>query len=80
MILGGIEVLQNTRKYCNKEMKILNNSQLPFACSKITTETLEQGVKYGAFIVNLKHISQLVLVFLSLTLNMQLPAGLTFHH
>ena len=29
----------------------------------------------GAFIVNFKHISHLVPVFLLLTLNMQLPAG-----
>ena len=29
----------------------------------------------GVFIVNFEHISHLVLVFLLLTLNMQLPAG-----
>ena len=29
----------------------------------------------GSFIVNFEHISLLVLVFLLLTLNMQLPAG-----
>ena len=45
------------------------------ACSKLTIETLEQGVKYvhwrrsGVFIVNFEHISHLVLVFLLLTLN-----------
>ena len=29
----------------------------------------------GVFIVNFEHISYLILVFLLLTLNMQLPAG-----
>ena len=45
-------------------------------CSKLTTETLEQGVKYvqsslrrsGVFIVNFEHISHPVLVFRLLTL------------
>ena len=31
----------------------------------------------GIFIVNFEHISHLVLVFLLLTLNMQLPAGMS---
>ena len=31
----------------------------------------------GVFIVNFEHISHLVLVFLLVTLNMQLPAGLS---
>ena len=43
-----------------------------FTCSKLTIETLEQGVKY--VIVDFEHILHL-LVFLLLTLNMQLPAG-----
>ena len=52
--------------------------QSAFTCSKLTTETLEQSVKYvqmrqwrrsGVFTVNFKHISHLVLVFLMLTLN-----------
>ena len=43
---------------------------LAFTCSKLTIETLEQGVKYGVFIVNYENISHLVLVFLLLTLNM----------
>ena len=30
----------------------------------------------GVFVVNFKHISHLFLVFLLLTLNMQLPAGI----
>ena len=46
-------------------------------CSKLTTETLEQGVKHvqshgrlsGVFNVNFEHISHLVLVFLLLTLS-----------
>ena len=44
-------------------------------CSKLTIETLERGVKYvhGVFIVNFEHTSHLVLVFLFLTLNMNLP-------
>ena len=57
-------------------------SQPTFTCSKLTTETLEKGVKYvkfnnndtrtrrsGVFIVNFGHISHLVLVFLLLTLS-----------
>ena len=32
----------------------------------------------GLLIVNFEHISHLVLVFLLLTLNMQLPAGITY--
>ena len=60
---------------------LISISQAAFACSKLTIETLEQGVKYvqrlrsGIFIVNFEHISHLVLVFLLLTLNMQLSAG-----
>ena len=57
----------------------------------LTTETLEQGVKYvqryqndvsgvvrrsGALIINFEHILHLVLVILLLTLNTYLPAGL----
>ena len=51
-------------------------SQLAFTCSKLTIETLEQGVKKvqiccsGAFIVSFEHISHLFQVFLLLTLNM----------
>ena len=47
----------------------LLQSQWAFTCSKVTIETLEQGVKY-VFIVNFEHISHPVLVFLALTLNM----------
>ena len=52
-------------------MQHLNDIPQPaFTCSKLTIETLKQGI----FIVNFEHISQLVLVFPLLTLNMQLPA------
>ena len=34
----------------------------------------------GIFIVNFEHISPFVLVFLLLTLNMQMPAGIVFMH
>ena len=55
-------------------------SQPAILCSKLTIETLEQGMKYvpntsrqwrhsGIFIVNFEHISHLVLVFLFLTLS-----------
>ena len=61
---------------CGRHGKHLLPSQhLP--ALKLSIETLEQGVKYvlhwrrsGVFIVNLKHISHLVLVFLLLTLTM----------
>ena len=61
-------------------------TQSAIAYSKLTIETLEQGVKYvqsyqwhcsGVFIVNFDHISHLVLVFLLLTLSKQMPAGYT---
>ena len=45
--------------------------QPAFTCSKLRIETLEQDVKY-VFIVNFEHISDHVLVFLLLTLNMLL--------
>ena len=51
-------------------------SRPAITCSKLTIETLEQGVKYeqphwrrsGVFIVTFEHISHLSLVFLLLTL------------
>ena len=43
-------------------------------CSKLTIKP-SKGRRSGVFIVNFEHISQLVLVFLLLTLNMLLPAG-----
>ena len=53
-------------------------AQPAFISSKLTTETLEQVVKYvqslwrcsGFFIVNFEYTSHLNLVFLLLTLNM----------
>ena len=51
-------------------------------CSKLTIKTPERRSKLTIktperrFIVSFEHISHLVLVFLLLTLNMQLPAGL----
>ena len=47
-------------------------------CSKLTIKIPERRHwrRSGIFIVNFKHISHLVLVFLLLTLNMYLPAGL----
>ena len=40
-------------------------------CSKLTIKTPERGLwhRFGVFIVNLEHISHLVLVFLLLTLS-----------
>ena len=58
----------------------VNNTSTRTRCkiySKLTIKTLEPRYWCGSrvFIVNFEHISQLVLVFLLLTLNMQLPAG-----
>ena len=45
-------------------------------CSKLTIKTPERHWRRsGVFIVNFEHISHLVLMFLLLTLNMQLPTG-----
>ena len=74
-------------KYSNKSciIKLTTNkcitSQTVFIRSKLTIETLEQGIKYvytlfgtGVVLVSslltFEHISQLLLVFLLLTLNM----------
>ena len=58
-----------------------STAQPAITCSKLTIETLEQGVKYvqslklrqcrrsGVFIINFEEISHLVLVFLLLTLS-----------
>ena len=58
-------------------------SQPAITCSNLTTETLEQGMKYVQsqqyvvlVLVNFVHISQLVLVFLFLTLSREIRAGL----
>ena len=60
-------------------MKIVKMTQSATTCSKVTIETVEQGVKYlhciphwrgsCVFIVNFEHISYLALVFLLLTLS-----------
>ena len=52
-------------------------TQSAFACSKLTIKTPErrQWCRSVVFIVNFEHISNLFLVFLLLTLNMQLLAG-----
>ena len=42
---------------------------------KLTIETLEKGMKYGAFTINFEHISHLALVFLLLTLNRKMFDG-----
>ena len=49
-------------------------------CSKLTIKMPERRHwrRSGIFIVNFEHISHLLLVFLLLTLNMELPAGLLF--
>ena len=46
-------------------------------CSKLTIKTPERchWRRSGVFIVNLEHISHLVLVFLLITLSRQMPAG-----
>ena len=49
---------RNTKKRCGK-------------CSKLTMKTPDR--RSGVFIVNFEHISRLVLVFLLLTLKMELP-------
>ena len=71
-LLAGIYLLKvnnrNTRTRCE-------------TCSKLTIETPEGHHKcyFGVFIVNFEHISHFVIVFLLLTLNMQLPAGSVKH-
>ena len=70
----------------------LKRSQLAITCSKLTIESTRTSCEIcsklaikklerrqrrsGAFIVNFKHISQIVLVFLLLTLSRQIPAGI----
>ena len=61
---------------------MFDHFQPTFTCSKSTVEILEQGFfmfkgdDKGVFIVNFENISHLVLVFLLLTLSLQLPVGL----
>ena len=70
----------------------LKRSQLAITCSKLTIQSTKTSCEIcsklaikklerrqrrsGAFIVNFKHISQIGLVFLSLTLSRQIPAGI----
>ena len=56
-------------------LKFIEDVPAGFTCSKLTIETVEQGVKYVQvnnmfFIVKFEYISHLALVFLLLTLNM----------
>ena len=44
----------------------------------LPAQSKRQWCRSGVFIVNFEHISHLVLVFLLLTLNMQMPTGLKF--
>ena len=63
--IAKVAVLQTISKY-------FTGTQPAFTGSKLTIDTLEQGVQYvqSIFIVNFEHISDLVLVFLLLTLSM----------
>ena len=75
LIPAGIYLLEvnnrNTRTRCE-------------ICSNLTIKTPErrqhQWRRSGVFIVNFEHISHLVLMFLSLTLNFQLPAGIKVNY
>ena len=50
--------------------EIERTSQPALTCSKLTIETLGQGVNMSSvFIVNFEHMSHLVLAFLLLTLS-----------
>ena len=68
--LAGLYMLKdndrNTRTRCD-------------ICQKLTIKTPKrrQWHRFGVFIVNFEHISDLVLLFLLLTLSIRLPAGLT---
>ena len=77
--------------YCRRLEEVLFKevaSQPTFTCSKITIETLEQGTKYvhnkvnnkatRTTLVNYEHISNLVLVFLLLTLSRLMRARLNY--
>ena len=67
-ISAGIDLLKVSKRNTRTRCEI---------CSKLTTKTPErhQWRRSGVSIVNLEHISHLILVFLLLTLNMWLPAG-----
>ena len=65
---------------CLLKVNIRNTRTRCEICSKLTIKTPKrrQWRRSGVFIVNFEHVSHLVLVFLLLTLNMQLPVGLGF--
>ena len=60
------------------EVNNINSTAMCEICSKLTIKVPErrQWRRSGIFIVNFEHISNLVLVFLLLNLNMQLRAGM----
>ena len=70
MARNGLKKQENEKKSCNSKQADTKQNQVTFTCSESTIETLEKGV----FIVNLKLISHLFLVFLMLTLNQQTSA------
>ena len=47
-----------------------------FKVNNKDTQNDANGVVLGVFLVNFEHISRLVLVFLLLTLNWQMPVGI----
>ena len=51
-----------------------------FKVNNKDTRTTPKWRRSGVFIVNFQHISHLVLLFLLLTLNMKLPAGVTLSY
>ena len=71
-----MEILQIIGNAGNRD----ETSQLTFTCSKLTIKTPEQCQWCCAIfcIVNFEHISHLFLMFLLLTLNRQMLAGLFF--
>ena len=70
-----LDVFQGS-EYASECVAFTQSTQLAFTYSKLTIETLEQGVKYvqsqwrrqwrrsGVFIVKFEHMSNLVLVIL----------------
>ena len=77
----GQKVKRNTLKQPSRHLPAQSNNGNTRTgceiCLKLTIKAPEQRhwCRFGVFIVNFEHISHLVLVFLILTLNMQLPAG-----
>ena len=73
------ELIKNPNPTGNCMFKVNNRNTRTRCetCSKLTIKTPERRhwSRFGVFIVNLEHISHLVLVFLMLTLSRQMPAG-----